>query len=83
MTENFYRRIRRMGEPFFVFARFNSIHIKSGRDEWFKSTETNVPPSRDGRREFLSRRNLLLARLIWDYFCYGYFRGDLHNAVDS
>ena len=27
-TENFYRR--RMGEPFFVFARFNSIHIKPG-----------------------------------------------------
>lgn len=26
---------------------------------------------------------LLLARLISDYFCYGYFRGDLHNAVDS
>lgn len=69
----------------FVSARFNSIlgSYQTRRDEWFKSSETNVLPSLDRRREFLSRRNLLLARLIWDYFCYGYFRGDPHNAVDS
>lgn len=47
---------RRMGRTFLSFTRFNSIlgSYQTRRDEWFKSTETNVLPSRDRRREFLS-----------------------------